>query len=173
VRGLALGVRLAVGVVVWIAAPAFAEGPTEAAVKADYLYKFADFVEWPAAGAASPAQLCVAGDDPFGSVLDQAIRGQTIDGKPVVVTRLDRVDKGAPCAILFLAPSHRQPLADALDKLKGTPVLTVTDDAPTGQRGMIDFVMRDNRVRFRIDPTAAERSGLTISSKLLSLAVKP
>ncbi len=40
-------------------------------------------------------------------------------------------------------------------------------------RGMIDFVLKDARVRFRIDPRAAERSGLTISSKLLSLAVKP
>ena len=58
--------------------------------------------------------------------------------------------------------------------MRGAPVLTVTDDAgDPAARGMIDFVLRDGRVRFRIDPRAAERSGLVISSKLLSLAVKP
>jgi hypothetical protein len=88
--------------------------------------------------------------------------------------RLERVERGAPCQILFAAPSRRQPPAEALDKVRGEPVLTVTDEAgDPSARGMIDFVLRDGRVRFRIDPRTAERSGLSISSKLLSLAVKP
>jgi hypothetical protein len=87
--------------------------------------------------------------------------------------RLDRVERGAPCQILFVAPSSRQAVADALDKVRGQPVLTVTDDDASAARGMIDFVLKDSRVRFRIDLRAAERGGLSISSKLLGLAVKP
>jgi hypothetical protein len=151
--------------------------PLEVAVKATDLYKFAAFVDWPAsafAGPAEPAVLCVAGDDPFGAVLDQAVRGQRLGPRPIVVTRLERVDRAAGCHILFVSPSRRQGLADALDKVRGQPVLTVTDAAAdAAARGMIDFVLKDSRVRFRIDPRAAERSGLVISSKLLDLAVKP
>ena len=157
--------------------PSFAQIPLEIAVKATDLYKFAAFIDWPNsafAGPNDPAVVCVAGEDPFGAVLDQAVRGQRIGARPIVVMRLDRVERGAPCTILFIAPSRRQPPAEALDRMRGQPVLTVTDEADDpGARGMIDFVLRDGHVRFRIDPRAAERSGLSISSKLLSLAVKP
>ena len=152
-----------------------APGPLELAIKATDLYKFAAFVDWPAAafaGPGDPAVLCVAGDDPFGPVLDQAVRGQKIGARSIVVMRLDRVERGAPCNILFIAPSRRQAVADALDKVRGQPVLTVTDEDQAAP-GMIDFVIKDSRVRFRIDVRAAERGGLTISSKLLGLAVKP
>jgi hypothetical protein len=147
------------------------------AIKATDLYKFAAFVDWPPSAFADPAEpavLCVEGEDPFGPVLDQAVRGQKIGARPIVVMRLDHVDRGAPCHVLFVAPSRRQPPAEALDTVRGQPVLTVTDEAADpAARGMIDFVLKDGRVRFRIDPRMAERSGLVISSKLLSLAVKP
>jgi len=151
--------------------------PLETAVKATDLYKFAAFVDWPAAafaGPGDPAVLCVAGDDPFGPVLDQAVRGQRIGARPITVIRLDRVERGAGCHILFVAPSRRQSLADALDKVRGQPVLTITDSsADPSARGMIDFVLQNSRVRFRINARIAEADGLEISSKLLSLAVKP
>jgi YfiR/HmsC-like len=52
-------------------------------------------------------------------------------------------------------------------------VLTVTDGAADpDNRGIINFVISDGRVRFEIDNLAAEASRLTISSKLLSLAVR-
>jgi hypothetical protein len=160
-----------------VARSARAENALEVAIKATDLYKFAAFVDWPPtafSGPTDPAVLCVAGDDPFGAVLDQAVRGQKIGERPIVVMRLDRVDRGAPCHILFAAPMRRQPQAEALERVRGQPVLTVTDDAEDpAARGMIDFVLRGDHVRFRIDARMAERSGLMISSKLLSLAVKP
>ncbi len=156
---------------------AAAQTSLEIAIKATDLYKFAAFVDWPPsafAGPADPTVLCIAGDDPFGAVLDQVVRGQRVGDRPIMVTRLERVDRGAPCNILFVAPSRRQPPAEALDKVRGQPVLTITDEAgDPNARGMIDFVLQEGRVRFRIDPRMAERSGLQISSKLLSLAVKP
>jgi hypothetical protein len=51
-------------------------------------------------------------------------------------------------------------------------VLTVSD---VRGLGIINFVVKDNRVRFDVDDEAAAQSGLTISSKLLGFAlnVKP
>lgn len=49
-------------------------------------------------------------------------------------------------------------------------MLTVTDQAE-GAGGIVNFVLRENRVRFTIDPRAAAENGLAISSKLLSLAL--
>jgi hypothetical protein len=156
--------------------PAWAQGGSlELAVQATYLYKFAPFVEWPKTTFQSPESafvLCVAGNDPFGAVLDEAVSGQSILGHPISVRRLRVVARNSGCDILFAAGSPAQSVAAELAAVRGTPVLTVTDsERDGGTKGIIDFVIQDNRVRFGIDNAAAAENGLVISSKLLSLAV--
>ena len=144
----------------------------EYAVKAAYLYKFAPFVEWPPrafASASSSLQLCVLGRDPFGAALDRAVRGQRVDGHPVAVRRLQRVDASSGCHILYLGASSGQTAAEALRAVQGSPTLTVADNG-AGPGAIIRFVVSGNRVRFDIDTAAAAAAGVTISSKLLSLA---
>lgn len=144
-------------------------------VKAAFLYKFGGFVAWPPPAfpaADSPVVLCVVGKDPFGPMLDASVRGQTAGSRPIVVRRLESVSPLSGCHIAFLGGSARQSVAEATKILARTPVLTVTDGAPPGARGAINFVVRANRVRFQIDQRAALQGGLSISSKLLNLAVE-
>jgi hypothetical protein len=51
------------------------------------------------------------------------------------------------------------------------PVLVVSEAAPGAPAGIIRFVPIEGRVRFAVDAAAAQSAGLTISSKLLALAV--
>lgn len=147
----------------------------EYAVKATYLYKFGPFVEWPAAAFGSPSgavNLCVVGDDPFKEVLDQAVSGQRIGERPIVLRRLPAVDRHSGCHIMYVAGSDAQPVAEVLDTVHGTPVLTITDSARNARaKGIIHFVIHDDRVRFEIDDYTAAENGLIISSKVLSLAL--
>jgi hypothetical protein len=145
-------------------------------VKAAFLYKFGPFVEWPASafdGPSGPFYLCIAGDDPFGAVMDQAVAGQHVGRHPVTVRRLSRAERAGPvCHVLYAAGSKAQPPTQILAAVQGEPVLTVTDAAHgDGSRGMVSFVLQNSRVRFEIDARAAQQNGLSISSKLLSLAV--
>ncbi len=146
----------------------------EYAVKANYLYKFAPFVAWPPrafSAPASPLEICVVGEDPFDGALDDAVRGQTFDGRPVVVRRMAAIEPNNACHVLFIGRSSGQSLADTLKTVAGQPILTVTDGANSGDGPVIRFVMEDGHVRFEIDEAAARASGLVISSKLLSLAL--
>lgn len=159
-----------------LAGPAAGQGsPLELAIKATYLYKFAPFVEWPEhafASPQSPFSLCVVGTDPFGDVLDEAVAGQHVSGRPIVVRRLAAATRNPGCQILFVAGSPAESVAAALATVRGTPVLTVTDNENnTEAKGIVNFVLQDNHVRFQIDNMAAAANGLVISSKLLSLAV--
>lgn len=144
------------------------------AVKAAFITKFVPFVEWPDGVFYAPAgavRICVVGQDPFGDLLDRVAAGQFIEGHPMIVQRLPVIRRDSGCQIVFAAGSAEQPVADILNTVRGLPVLTMTDDATTAQsRGIINFVIIDNRVRFEIDDSAAAANGLTISSKLLSLA---
>jgi len=156
----------------FIAGAARGQESLEIAVKAAYLYKFAPFVGWPAAalgGPADPFAICVVGADPFGAVLDRAVAGQQVAGRPIVVRRFAQAARAQPCQIAYLGVARGQSGKEALRVLRGAPVLTVTD--ASAARGMIDLVISEGRVRFRIDDAAAADSGLTISSKLLSLAL--
>lgn len=148
-------------------------GSIEYAVKATYLYKFAPFVEWPPAAfasASSPFQVCILGRDPFGASLDQAVSGQRVDEHRVVVRRLDRVDAASGCHVLFLGVSTGQTAAEALRAVRGSPILTVADNSRESG-AIIRFVVKDNRVRFDIDTAAAAANHVTISSKLLGMAM--
>jgi len=143
-------------------------------VKAEYLVKFAAFVEWPRGAFPSddaPITICVHGADPFGPHLDDAAAAHTVAGRPVVARRLARIDARSGCHVAYLGRSREQTLGAAMAALRGAPVLVVTDQAWTRRRGMIHFVVVRKRVRFHIDDHAARRARLSISSRLLSLAL--
>lgn len=146
-----------------------AQDSLEFAVKAAYLVKIAPFIEWPEGAFASqtaPLNLCVLGEDPFGPILDRAAAGQQDNGHPIEVRRVQAPD--ASCQILYWRKSaDREPSVAAL---QGKPVVTVTDGAPPGRAGIVNFVIQQNHVRFEIDAGAANAAGLKISSKLLQLA---
>lgn len=149
-------------------------GSIEYAVKANYLYKFAPFVEWPQsafAGPDSPFAICVVGDDPFGTSLDDAVKGQRIDGHPVIIRRTPVATPDLSCHMMFVGRSSKPPPEEVFRTVAGQPILTVCDQEGDAPCGMIGFILLSGRVRFTIDAAAAQASGLMISSKLLGLAV--
>ncbi len=143
-------------------------------VKAAFLYNFAKFVEWPPDALGSPEEpmeICVFGDDPFGESLDAVVRGETLNGRRLVVRRTRSLADLRDCQAVFLPGAERSRLAEALATLRGASVLTVGEvDGFLSQGGMIRFVLDQGRVRFEINQEAAERGGLKLSSKLLRLA---
>ena len=144
------------------------------AVKAAYLSKFAAYVTWPpnsAPSAGAPIVICVVGRDPFRKMLDQAIANQLLDQHPLLVRRVARVDVDTGCHIAFLGGSSAQSVAAALESLQAAPVLTVTDERTAGSRGILHLQVERNRVGFHVDTALAARNSLSISSKLLELAL--
>jgi len=157
-----------------IASSAASAQASEDSVKAAFLPRFVRYVTWPPTarpGPGEPFNLCVIGSDPYGGALDRAAKGQSIDGHPIVVRRMSSPAAAARCHIAFVYGARDQSTGQLLAAMTRLPVLTVTDSRGGGQRGMIHFVVAGGRVRFFIDESAASRRGLSISSRLLALAV--
>lgn len=153
------------------AAPPQAAAPTEYQVKAVFLFNFSQFVTWPAQAfpeAQNPLIIGVLGDDPFGADLDEIVRGETVNGHPLAVRRFRRVEDIDDCHILFINAAEEARLEQILRKLQGRSILTVSDGQDFAKRGvMVRFITDRNRIRLRINLTATEAAGLTLSSKLL------
>ena len=170
-------VRLSQGflLILLLCSGAMASGPpSEVAVQAAFLPKFAAYVGWPSAvhpSADAPFYLCVVGDDPFGRMLDDATRGQQVDQHPIMVRRLGGADPIAGCHLAFVRGKDGKSTTALLNGLKERPVLTITDGRAGSQRGVIHFVVQEGRVRFHIDEAAAARRGLKINSRLLGIAL--
>jgi hypothetical protein len=143
-------------------------------VKAIFLFNFAQFVKWPRAAftrADEPFRIGVLGDDPFDTFLDETVKGEKVEGRPLVVQRYTSVEEVKSCQILFISRSESQGMEKILASLKGRNILTVGDtEGFIKNGGIIRFVTEENKVHFRINPEAAKRVKLTISSKVLRLA---
>jgi hypothetical protein len=115
----------------------------------------------------------VIGGDPSGDLLERAADRQTATGHPLVVRHFPIVTRSSLCHVLYAAGSPEQPVAAILSTVRGTRVLTVTNEASDPRsRGIINLIVSDSRVRFEVDEAAMLRNGLSISSKLLNLAVR-
>lgn len=146
---------------------------SEYEVKAAFLYNFAKFVEWPQDGRleAEPFVITVLGDDPFGRVLDDTLRGKTVGRSAIALRRAARIEDVGRSEILFISDSERTRLSPILSRVGSAAVLTVGETSDFAARGgIIGFRIQGERVRLDISVSAAERAGLKISSQLLRVA---
>jgi hypothetical protein len=142
-------------------------------VKAVFLFNFTQFVGWPPtrADGKTPIVIGILGDDPFGSYLDDTVRGEKVGDRPLIVRRYRRIEDVDDCQILFISRSEAVRSEQIAARLKDRSILTVSDADPSGvNAAIVQFVTKNDRVKLRIDVSSARDAGLTISSKLLRVA---
>jgi hypothetical protein len=152
------------------AAPVYSED----AVKAAYLYRFASYVEWPAAEAGGGVFVIgIAGEDGVALELERLLPGLTIRGRRAEARRVATVADLAGVHILFVADTGSKRLRAVHEAAAELPILVVSDEAKGLERGsVINFILVNRNVRFEISLLAADKRGLRIDSALLSVAAR-
>ena len=142
-------------------------------VKAAYLYKVVDDVEWPEAafvGAAAPIVIGIVGADAVHAELVRVVAGRSSHGRPLAARRLAPGDALDGVHLLYAGDAGI--LRSAwLQSARERPILIVTE-GPLGLEagGALNFVMVQDRMGFEASLRAIERAGLKVSSRLLALA---
>jgi hypothetical protein len=154
---------------------AAANAPLEYEVKAAFLFRFAQFVEWPAdtfKNSTEPFTYCTIGDDPFRGALERTMNGKTIGQRNLRVEHLIGAAKVGECQVLFVGtPADKKHVDETLADTRTLPILTVGEADQFAQNGgTIGFCTEDNKIRFEVNLDAAGKAGLKISAKLLALA---
>jgi hypothetical protein len=149
--------------------------PTESQVKAAYLFNFGKFVRWETdrSAATGSFQICILGKDPFGSVLETTVSGESIGGKKITIKKLTNIQESTACSVLFISSSEDSRLATILAAAQRSSVLTVSDVPHFAERGgIIGLVAQQDKIRFEVNRLAAQQSQLSLSSELLKVAIK-
>lgn len=171
VRSLACAAALAAALA---GAPVRAEQRTATAednIKAAFLFNFTKFVAWPASDQAQPFRICTVAEAAFGTAVDRTIAGETTGGRPIERITPLNLDAARGCHILFIGQIDGDRIERWVGAARGAPVLVVGESRAAWDRGAhINFVVDANRVKFDVNPEAASRAGLTVSSKLLRVA---
>ena len=143
----------------------------EKMVKAVFLFNFTRFVDWPGRAPGvdkEPFVIGILGVDPFGRVLDDVVRGEKANNRPLIVKRFDRLEAVAACHVLYVSRSESVHLPAILKFLQTQPVLSVSDiDGFAESGGMIGLVTENGKVRLKVNLDMAREAHLAISSKLL------
>src|SRR5688500_17233446 len=95
--------RLVVGaLMILISLPVWCLEAPEYKIKATFLYNFAKFTDWPngTSEARDPVYICVVGQNPFDSDLDELVTGKSVESRPLQIRHLTAFDKLEPCHIL-------------------------------------------------------------------------
>lgn len=152
--------------------PAWAQ--SEEQVMAAFLLNFARYVEWPKDAfdrGDAPVTICMMSSSGFGEVVSSTVAGKTVDDRPVSVDHKSDLMQTRGCHILFIGRDLGQSPESAARALDGSSVFSVADlQGFASAGGIANFYREDNRIRFEINPDAAKKAGLKISSRLLRLA---
>jgi hypothetical protein len=151
-----------------------ASAQSEDQIMAAFLFNFARYVEWPEDAFDRndmPVNICMLSSKEFGEIVSETVSGKTVADRPVVVHWTADLPETAGCHILFIGREFDRPHADAVAVLDGMSVFTVADQEGFARAGGIaNFFRVENRIRFEINPHAATKARLKISSRLLRLA---
>jgi hypothetical protein len=147
---------------------------SEAAVQAAYLFNFARFTEWPPgafSNKTAPLNYCLLGRrDALANAMN-SLSDRPVQGHPLRFIQMERVEDIKVCHLLFLAETDPRRRAQALQMLNTQPTLTVSDsDGFAKDGGMIGLIRMGTRLRFEINRTQTQKTGLRLSADLLSLA---
>lgn len=151
------------------------ESMEEYRVKALFLYNFTQFVEWPQEAFKAPGDpltICVLAPSPFErGELEQALSGKRFESHPLVSRLISDPSQSTGCHIVFIGATAARRARAFVAGPKQPGLLTVGENPGFAEGGgVVNFLIREGRVRLEINIGAAERERLRISAKLLKLA---
>ena len=119
----------------------------------------------------SGVQIADLQDADFATDLTAFVAGREVNNRAFEVRIVGNAEQARECHLLF-GPRKQKEIARALAlELKGEPILSVAEyDRFTHVGGMVGLQVKRGEISFDISRSAADRGGLTVSSKLLRLA---
>jgi hypothetical protein len=143
-------------------------------LKAAYIARFTEFIEWPAGteeAVTGVFTICVFGDHPIQSLLDELPRLMSVDNQPIEVNRIDHPELASACKILFVPAAKNNHIPQIYEYISNKPVLVINEVPDVDAHGqLISLYKEGNRLRILIHLQEAQAAGFIISSRLLKLA---
>ena len=142
----------------------------EVNLKAVFIYNFTKYVDWEA-DTAKNFVIGVLGRSAITDALMDIAATNTVNGKKILVRAFTELEYINQCNILFI-PENTPYSIESIVNHTGKGVLTIGDHKDFAVHGTaLNFVLKNDKLRFEANLKAISQSGLKVSSQLLKLAI--
>ena len=149
-----------------------AENTEEYGIKAAFIYRFTNYIEWDTPLSGNEFVIGVFGPSPIREALVEIAKTKTIKGKKIIIRQFNNPDDIRPCHILFISQKATQSLQEILLRVPDKGTLTISERTGYAAMGtQINLIQVDNSLKFEVNPRALYAEGLTAGSQLLKLAI--
>jgi len=150
------------------------KAPSEHDVQAAYLFNFLRFIRWPETtfpDSLEPVIIGIVGESPIVNRLEKLAEKQSLYTRPLRIRYFKKIDDIYDCHVLYIGSMEKRYQISILNKLDKSSTLTLSDSSNFCDiGGMINFILIDDRVAFRVNLKALKKANLDISAKILRLA---
>jgi hypothetical protein len=150
--------------------------PRETLVKAGYIEKFTHFVLWPKQNTDEEGKdefiIAIIGENTIGNALSDVLSKSNSKDKEFKIVYISSVEEINGCMILFISSTEKNNIDKILKFTAGKPILTISDSKGFGEKGVIlNMFLDESYIRYEINRSSLDKSGLIINSLLLNYAV--
>jgi len=141
--------------------------------KAVFTANFIRYIGWPEAAKQGDFVIGVLRDKEMADYLRSISKGKKFGFQDIVIKEFKSPAEVTYCQVLFIGDNINlsKNAATIIDKLGGKNSLIITEKNGAVKYGsMINFVIRDDKLKFEISKKNASGFGLQVSSKLQNMA---
>lgn len=148
------------------------DADTIAITKANFLFQFATFNDWPEDRKKGPFKIGVVGNDNLYKEMLEKYASKAVGSQALEVHRLDKMQSGQYYHIIYVDGAANGAMPNVIKAIGEEPTLLVANNRDALQKGAaISFVPIDGMIRYSINPEVAKKKNITIGSRIQLWAV--
>jgi len=141
----------------------------EREVRTAYVFNLVKYIEWPTNR--NEILIGYLGDAESGAVMQKLLAGRNSDSRTIRVVVSPTEEDLSKCSVVYIAEANQAEARRRLDRLREKSVLTIGEsEAFARDGGVVALVKVDDHIQIEINLEAAQRAGMHISSRVLSVA---
>jgi hypothetical protein len=149
------------------------EANTVAMIKANYLFNFSKYSDWPDEYKSGKFNVGVYGDENVYEELLDKYATKSIGSQMLEVTQFESVSEIKRPHVLFVSKEKRKELSQLTKKLSKKSTMIISDFSGALDEGvMINFVVKEGNIRFEINEKEADQRKIILGDKIKNWAIK-
>jgi hypothetical protein len=138
-----------------------------------FIYNFTKYFDWPENMKTGSFTIEVLGHKSVFDELTKLTAGKSVGNQPIVIKNISSPDQVGKSHILFVGHWQSRFLVDIITKINSNNTLVISEaEGLLSQGSAINFVIRDNTIKFEINISNARDKGLKVDPRIRELAIK-
>lgn len=138
-------------------------------VQSLYIYNFIKNIQWQ--NVSDKYVIGVYGNETTVSEINTVLGIRKFNGKSIEVKKISSPSEASNCHIVFVSATHGSNVKKIKEAANLKNTLVVSERGQINNGASIAFVLENSKLKFKINETACNASGLQVSKTLMSLGV--